>query len=57
MDDPLGKKILQIYTANFAISKMNSQVPPVLLKEECETLAHLWPIVRHLSPFLSTVLP
>ena len=28
------KKILQIYTANFAISEINSQVPPVSLKAE-----------------------
>ena len=34
MDDPLWKKILQTYRANFAISEMNSQVPPVSLKVE-----------------------
>ena len=34
MDDPLGKKILQIRTANFANSEINSQVPPVSLKAE-----------------------
>ena len=34
MDDPLWKKILQIHTASFAISEMNSQVPLVSLKAE-----------------------
>ena len=30
----LDEKILQTQTANFAISKINSQVPPVSLKAE-----------------------
>ena len=29
-----GKKNVQIHTANFANSEMNSQVPPVSLKAE-----------------------
>ena len=29
-----GKRVVQIYTANFANSEINSQVPPVSLKAE-----------------------
>ena len=37
----LHEKILQIPTANFAISEMNNQVPPVSLKAE-STVFELW---------------
>ena len=41
LDDPLWKKILQIRTANFANSEINSQVPPVSLKAELTVFLEL----------------
>ena len=53
MDDPLWKKILQICTVSFAISEINSQVPPVSLKVE---LTEFSSVNRVLLLFLSNLL-
>ena len=53
MDDPLWKKILQIYTANFGICEIDSQVPPVSLKVESTVFSS---VNRVLLLFLSNLL-